>query len=101
MAQTTVTRRLQVIIDESGAAPALDRLLEKEKKLTAEIEKGAKAGRDMTKSISDLAATKGKIEQLDAVISGKLKPTLRQTEAAVSKLAKELREMSQNAPGYA
>lgn len=100
MADVT-TRRLNVIIDESGAAKALDTLTAKEKKLIAEIEKGNKAGKDMTKSITELGNTKGKIEQLSGVISGKLAPTLRQTETAARNLKRELDNMSSNAPGYA
>ena len=101
MANDSVTRRLNVIIDESGAQKALDRLTASEKKLVAEIEKGNKAGKDMSKSLTELGNTKGKIESLTGVISGRLAPSLRQTETAARNLKRELDNMSRDAPGYA
>lgn len=101
MANAQVTRRLQIIIDESGAEKALDRLKVKEKELVQEIEKGTKAGKDMSKSIADLENVRGKVTNLEGVISGKLAPSLRQTEAAARNLHKELQQMSADAPGYA
>jgi hypothetical protein len=101
MSNTVVQRRLQIVIDESGADQALKRLQASTSKLEKEIEKGTQAGKDMTAELTKLGQQKARITELEGVLSGKLQPTLRQTEAAVRKLRSELANMSKDTPGYA
>jgi len=96
-----VQRRLQIVIDESGADDALKKLRASAEKLEKEIEKGTKAGRDMAEQIGKLGTTKGRIDELSQVVSGKMAPSFRQAQAAVSNLRKELERMSSDNPKYA
>jgi hypothetical protein len=88
-----VNRRVNIYIDESAGAVALERLTRKENELVAAIEKGKKAGKDLTREMTELANTQGKIGQLKDVMDGKVLPSLRMAEAAVSKLRRELRNI--------
>jgi hypothetical protein len=88
-----VNRRVNIYIDESAGAVALERLTKKENELVAAIEKGKKAGKDLTREMTELANTQGKIGQLKDVLDGKVLPSLRMAEAAVSKLRRELRNI--------
>ena len=101
MSNSVVQRRVQIIIDESNAKPAYERLLVQQQKLTDSIEAGQKAGRDMTTELTKLEQVKAKALDLEKVISGKVAPSFRQTQQAVSSLRKELALMSRDAPGYA
>jgi TP901 family phage tail tape measure protein len=101
MAEKVVQRRLQIIIDESGADAALKRLTASADKLEKEIDKGTKAGKDMTEQMGKLSTTKSRIEELSGVISGKFAPSMRQAQTAVSNLRKELSQMSADNPKYA
>jgi TP901 family phage tail tape measure protein len=96
-----VQRRLQIVIDESGADAALKKLRSSAEKLEKEIDKGTKAGRDMATQIEKLSTTKGRIDELSQVVSGKMAPSFRQAQAAVSNLRKELERMSSDNPRYA
>ena len=96
-----VQRRLQIVIDESGADAALKKLRASAEKLEKEIDKGTKAGRDMAYQIEKLGTTKGRIDELSQVVSGKMAPSFRQAQAAVSNLRKELERMSSDNPRYA
>jgi prefoldin subunit 5 len=88
-----VNRRVNIYIDESAGAVALERLTKKENELVAAIEKGKKAGKDLTREMTELANTQGKIGQLKDVMDGKVLPSLRMAEAAVGKLRRELRNI--------
>jgi hypothetical protein len=88
-----VNRRVNIYIDETAGAVALERLTRKENELVAAIEKGKKAGKDLTREMTELANTQGKIGQLKDVMDGKVLPSLRMAEAAVSKLRRELRNI--------
>lgn len=101
MSNQVVQRRVQIIIDESGAKPAYDRLLKQQEKLTKSISEGQKAGRDMTTELAKLEQVNGRVSELGNVISGKVAPSFRQTKQAVESLRKELALMSKDAPGYA
>lgn len=101
MSNTVVQRRLQIIIDETGAQQALDKLTKSADKLEKEIAAGTAAGRDMAKELVKLESTKGRMDELSKVISGKVAPSFRQVSGAVNKLRNELALMSADTPGYA
>ncbi len=101
MSTQVVQRRVQVIIEESGADKALENLNKQADKLSKSIEKGQKAGRDMTAELTKLEQVKSKATDLEKVISGKVAPSFRQVSSAVNKLRNELALMSKDAPGYA
>lgn len=101
MANPVVQRRLQIIIDDSGADKALQRLKVQQDKLTQAIDKGKVAGKDMTTELTKLEQVKGKIVDLEKFTSGKLAPSFRQVQATVKNLRNELALMSRDAPGYA
>jgi hypothetical protein len=93
MADVVVNRRLNIYIDETAGAVALDRLTKKENELVAAIEKGRKSGKDLTREMTQLADTRNKIGQLKDVIDGKVLPSLRMAEGAVRKLRNELKNI--------
>jgi len=100
MPTPVVQRRLQIVIDESGADRALKKLQASEAELVKTIDKYTKAGKDATKETENLAATRGKIDQLQKVIGGQLAPSFKQAQAAATNLRRELERMSKDAPGY-
>ncbi len=93
MANEVVNRRLNVYIDAAGAEEALSRLTKKEAELVKAIDKAKAAGKDFTKEMQQLGNTRQQISNLEGVISGKMLPSVRQAEAAVSKLRRELRQL--------
>jgi len=93
MANEVVNRRLNVYIDAAGAEEALTRLTKKEAELTKQIDNARAAGKDFTKEMQRLGETRTQISNLQGVISGKMLPSVRQAEAAVSKLRRELRSL--------
>ena len=93
MAEQVVNRRVNIYIDESAGAVALERLTKKENELVAAIEKGKKAGKDLTREMNELANTQTRIGQLKDVMDGKVLPSVRMAEAAVSRLRRELRNI--------
>jgi hypothetical protein len=93
MADVVVNRRVNIYIDETAGAVALERLTKKENELVAAIEKGKKSGKDLTKEMNLLAETRNKIGQIKDVMDGKVLPSVRQAEAAVGRLRRELRNL--------
>jgi hypothetical protein len=93
MADVVVNRRVNIYIDETAGAVALERLTKKENELVAAIEKGKKAGKDLTKEMNLLAETQTKIKGVKDVLDGKVLPSVRQAEAAVGRLRRELRNL--------
>ncbi len=88
-----VNRRLNVYIDSAGAEEALTRLTKKEADLVKQIDKAKAAGKDFTAEMKKLGDTRQQISQLEGVISGKMLPSVRQAEAAVSNLRREIRKL--------
>lgn len=101
MSQKIVQRRLQIVIEDSGAQEALNRLTVSANKLEKEIATGTKAGRDMTAQMEKLSNTRQRIEELGNVVSGKFTPSFKQAQSAVSNLKRELDRMSADNPKYA
>jgi hypothetical protein len=101
MAEQVVNRRVNIYIDETAGTVALERLTKKENELVAAIEKGKKSGKDLTREMNLLAETKTKIGQLKDVMDGKVLPSIRQAEAAVSKLRRELKGIPANSQAAA
>lgn len=93
MANEVVNRRLNIYIDQSGAEEALGRLTKKENELLRSIEKSKAAGKDFTREMQKLGETRQSIGQLNDLISGKILPSVKQAEAAVSKLRREIRAL--------
>lgn len=96
-----VQRRLQIILDESGASEAYDRLIKQQGNLTKKIEEGKKAGKDMTDELVKLEKVNARANDLQKVMEGKVAPSITQVRNAVSKLRQELAFMDKEVPGYA
>lgn len=94
-------RTVNIYINSSAAQTTLESLQKRADKLTDAIQKGEKAGKDMTDSIQKLGSTNRQIEQLNNIISGKMAPTLEMVKARAQELRRELSRMSADAPGYA
>jgi TP901 family phage tail tape measure protein len=101
MAKEVVSRSLSIFIDETNAAKAYDKLAAKQKTLTAAIEKGTAAGKDMTREIEKLGAVSSQMNGLKDVMEGKVRPSFTMTRETVTRLRNELSRMSEDAPGYA
>lgn len=96
-----VTRTVNIYINQASAEASLLKLQKRADQLTASIDKGRQAGKDMTAEIAKLGETQQKIENLSKVVSGELEPQFNQVRARVAELRRELQNMSSNAPGYA
>lgn len=90
-----------IYLDTTSAKKAYSDLTEQQRILTAEIEQGKKAGKSMVDEIAKLEDVKSKIKGVQDVIDKGLSPSLREQEKLVSQLRRELRMMSQDAPGFA
>jgi TP901 family phage tail tape measure protein len=102
MASSTPTSRtINIYINSPSAQKTLNDLNARAEKLTNSIKKGEAAGKDMSKSMTQLAATKSKISELEGVISGKMAPSLNMARTRANELRRELERMSADAPGYA
>lgn len=93
MAEQVVNRRLNIYIDSASAEASLDKLTKQEEKLVASIEKGKKAGKDMTRELELLGNTRTQISDVKNVIEGKMLPSLKMAESAVRKLRNELKNI--------
>lgn len=93
MAEQVVNRRLNIYIDSASAEASLDKLTKQEEKLVASIEKGKKAGKDMTREMELLGNTRTQISDVKNVIEGKMLPSLKMAESAVRKLRNELKNI--------
>lgn len=98
---TPVNKTVNIYINHDKAEASLERLHAQTEKLVKKIEQGRKEGKDMSKEMAQLGKKKKDIEQLEAVISGKMTPTIRQVRDYVRQLRNELSNMSKDAPGYA
>lgn len=98
---TPVNKTLNIWINSESAQKTATDLQARIDKLTSSIEKGEKAGKDMTKQVEQLAATKAKLSELQQVIDGKIAPSFNMVRNRVNQLRRELQQMSEGAPGYA
>jgi hypothetical protein len=101
MAQKTETRSVNIYINDAEASKSLEKLENKSKSLAKAIAEGQANGKKMTREMEELGKTKVRIEQLEGVISGKMRPSLQMMAQEVSKVHRELKTMSSDAPGYA
>lgn len=94
-------RQVNIYINDAQAAKSLSTLEAKSKTLAKAIEEGQAAGKKMTKEIEELGKTKSKIELLEGVVSGKLRPSMQMMTTEVERLRRELSGMSADNPKYA
>lgn len=89
-----------VYLDTTSADRALKNLVSVQEKLVKTIEAGNKAGKDMTKQLTELGQTKTKIAEVQNVIDKGMAPSLRELSKTASKLRAELNGMSKDAAGF-
>lgn len=101
MAGDAKTASRSLFFDQTSAERSLEKLTASAEKLERAIEKGEKAGKNMSAELEKLGKTKDNIKQVQDAIDKGLKPSFMQQQALVTELRNKLKRMSEDAPGYA
>jgi hypothetical protein len=89
MSQTVVNRSISIFIESGAAQRALDKLLEKQKSLNAELQKTRDPARQKELQ-QDLARLADPIDRAQKKLRGELNPSLRELRSTLNSLKKEL-----------
>lgn len=96
-----VNKSVNIFLESASAERAYERLTKQADRLTQAIDKGQKAGKDMTRELEQLSRANRALDTLQQQMSGKIAPSLMQVKARAQELRRELERMSADAPGYA
>jgi len=99
MAKEVVNRQVSVFIESGAAQAALDRLLVKQKSLTAELDKTAdpRRQRELRRELDRLAEP---IDRATKKLRGELEPSFQDLQRTAARLNRELRTMSASDSGF-
>lgn len=98
---TPTTRRVHIYINSGQAEKRLQGLQKQSQKLEKDIRSGKLEGKALADAMAELGKKKRDIEQLEAVIGGKMTASVRDVRKYVRDLKRELESMSHDAPEYA
>jgi TP901 family phage tail tape measure protein len=101
MSSAPVSKTVNIYINHAAAERSAEKLQKAFDKLSAAIKKGEAAGKDMSKEVERLGQLRSKLDEVKAVIDGKMSPAIRTMRSHVKDLRRELEAMSKDAPGYA
>lgn len=98
----TFSRRINIYIDSGQAGVAYDKLLVKQKALTADIKKYTDAGKEVpVKLTKQLEGVTKALDIQQKKVTGQLSPALKDLRDTYNKLNSELSRMSKEDAGFA